>query len=234
MTTVFISGSRQLAFFPEEACARIDKMIGAQLDIVIGDSPRGADSKAAHYLKSKGYPNVTVFTVRDKPRIGTQLDNWSICKIEPREAKKLSKDGSVRNQRDLETEKDHKMGAVADYGLVIWQSSFINRFGKESTSKGSLRNMYQLLHEGKPVVLYSYNTNTADFDCIELRNIADLERVVENEPEIVRKAYGGIKKQAEHETRKAKQPALIDAFNDNDVATLISVNSWEGSCDHGE
>lgn len=210
MTTVFISGSRQLAFFPEEACTRIDKMIDAQLNIIIGDSSRGVDAKATHYLASKGYANVTIFTVHSEPRIKTRLDGWNCHMIAPQEAEKLNKDGSVRNQRELETEKDREMGAVADYGLVVWQSSFVNRFGKESASKGSLRNMHQLLHEGKPVVLYSYNTSTADFDCIELRSVTDLDRAVKNEPEIVRKAYDRIKRQVERETEQPTQPSLIE------------------------
>ena len=197
MTTIFISGSREIPFVPDEARARVDRIIDSGFDIVVGDSERGVDAVILRYLESREYENVSVYTVHDKPRVESILPAWGICTIEPATAAKTDKAGNVRNRREIETEKDRAMGAIADFGLVIWQSTYTNRFGNKSVSKGSLRNMHQLLGANKPVVLYkgsSVEFDDMSFDCYELKSLEDLSTLVFSEPEIVAKAYADIKK----------------------------------------
>ena len=154
MTTIFISGSREIPYVPDEVRERVDRIIDSGFDIVVGDSERGVDAAILRYLESRTYKNVTVFTIHDRPRVKGILDAWDVRKIESDSNVKTDKAGNVRNRREFETAKDQAMGAIADFGFVIWQSTYVNRFGNTSVSKGSLRNMYQLLSAGRPVVLY--------------------------------------------------------------------------------
>ncbi len=199
MTTIFISGSREISFIPDEVTERVNRIINSGFDIVVGDSERGVDVAIIRYLESCAYENVSVYTVHDRPRVKGILDAWNIRKIVPTATAKTDKAGNVRNRRELETAKDQAMGALADYGLVIWQSTYMNRFGNMSVSKGSLRNMYQLLSARRPVVLYK--APSADFDvtpytCHELRSLEDLKTLVSTEPSVVARSYAEIEKAA--------------------------------------
>ena len=197
MTTVFISGSREIPYLPEESRIRIDRIMQQGFDVVVGDSERGVDAKVTEYLADCGYGRVTIYTIHDRPRVKSVLDFWRVRKIEPAVEKKIGPDGRVRNARELEIAKDEAMGAASDYGLVIWKDSFTNRFGRPSASKGSLRNMHQLLASGKPVVLYRLvddgGAGTA-FNCIEMRRVGDLQSVVDGCPAVVQSAYADIVK----------------------------------------
>ncbi len=198
MTTIFISGSREIPFIPDEVRERVDRIIDSGFDIVVGDSERGVDSAILRYLESRSYENVSVYTIHDKPRVKDVLEAWRICKIAPETETKTDKAGNVRNRRELETAKDRAMGEVADFGLVVWQSTYPNRFGNTSVSKGSLRNMHQLLSVGRPVVLYKATTGSLDdaFSCYELRTLEELGELVSTEPDIVGRAYMQIEKTA--------------------------------------
>lgn len=197
MTTIFISGSREIPYVPDEVRERVDRIIDLGFGIVVGDSERGVDAAILRYLESRTYENVTVFTIHDRPRVKGILDAWDIRKIEPDSNVKTDKAGNVRNRRELETAKDQAMGAIADFGLVIWQSTYANRFGNTSVSKGSLRNMYQLLSAGRPVVLYkapSAEFGDETFSCHELRTLEDLEALISTEPSVVSKALAEFEK----------------------------------------
>ena len=195
MTTIFISGSRVIPPIPEEALLRVDKIVDSGFEIVIGDSSRGVDAVVLQYLAARSYEHVSVYTIHDKPRAKGVLDIWDVRKVEPTVAAKTDKAGNRRNARELETEKDQEMGDAADFGLVIWQPTYTNRFGNTSVSKGSLRNMHQLLSAGKPVVLYKADSvDGAGFSCFELRKLDDLEELLSTEPDIIRRAYAAIGK----------------------------------------
>ena len=200
MTTIFISGSREIPYVPDEVRERVDRIIDSGFDIVVGDSERGVDAAILRYLESRTYENVTVFTIHDRPRVKGILDAWDVRKIEPDSNVKTDKAGNVRNRRELETAKDQAMGAIADFGLVIWQSTYVNRFGNTSVSKGSLRNMYQLLSAGRPVVLYktpSVEFDDETFSCHELRSLEDLEALTSTEPSVVGRALAELEKAAQ-------------------------------------
>jgi hypothetical protein len=211
MTTIFISGSREIALIPNEVRVRIDRIIDSGFDIVVGDSDRGVDAAILRYLQSRSYEHVTVYTIHSKPRVKTLLASWRICKIEPTSATKTDKAGNVRNGRELETEKDRAMGNVADFGLVVWQSTYTNRFGNSSVSKGSLRNMHQLLSAGRPVVLYKADADIFSedsFSCYELRTLSDLRELVIAESDLVGRAYAKIEKD-----ENKVPPALFDTID---------------------
>lgn len=199
MTTIFISGSRSLGFLPDEFKQRIGRIIERGYDIVIGDSEKGADALAIRYLSECKYDHVTVYTTHDKPRLKGLPDCWKVhvdqSGIEPKSASV----GRVRNARERETTKDKAMSVASDYGLVAWQSCALNRFGTLSASKGSLRNMHQLLLDDKPVILYKAREEMPDapleFRCLELRTVGDLDDVVNECPDVVKKAYKAIVEQ---------------------------------------
>ena len=65
MTTIFISGSREIAYVPDEVKERVDRIVNSGFDIVVGDSERGVDAAVLRYLESCSYENVTVFTIHD-------------------------------------------------------------------------------------------------------------------------------------------------------------------------
>lgn len=210
MTTIFISGSRVIPPIPKEALLRVDKIIDSEFEIVIGDSSRGIDAVVLQYLAARSYEHVSVYTIHDKPRAKGVLDIWDVRKVEPTVAAKTDKAGNTRNARELETEKDQEMGDAADFGLVIWQPTYTNRFGNTSVSKGSLRNMHQLLSAGKPVVLYKIDSiDDAGFGRYELKELDELDELVSAEPDIVRRAYETIRKKS-----MCSEPTLFDAEAD--------------------
>lgn len=197
MTTIFISGSREIPFVPDEARERIDRIIDSKFEVVVGDSERGVDSAILRYLESRAYENVTIYTIHDSPRVKHVLNSWRVHLVKPDMETKTDETGNVRNRRELETAKDQAMGNKADFGLVVWQSTYTNRFGKTAVSKGSLRNMHQLLSASRPVVLYAANEDDVDgtgFTCYELRTLDDLRRVINSKSDIVAREYAKIEK----------------------------------------
>ena len=198
MTTIFMSGSREIPYLPEEFRYRIDRIMAEGYDVVVGDSNRGVDARVIEYLAKSRYERVSIYTIHESPRVKGLLEGWTICHVATNCEKKVSPDGSVKNARELETEKDKAMGEIADYGLVAWCSAAPNRFGKLSASKGSLRNMHQLLLAGKPVVLYRVEAGGADdgayTECLTLKTLNDLDAVVEGCPDVVKRAYATIVK----------------------------------------
>lgn len=213
MTTIFISGSRVIPPIPEEALLRVDKIVDSGFEIVIGDSSRGVDAVVLQYLAARSYEHVSVYTIHDKPRAKGVLDIWDVRKVEPTVAAKTDKAGNTRNARELETEKDQEMGDAADFGLVIWQPTYTNRFGNTSVSKGSLRNMHQLLSAGKPVVLYKADSvDGAGFSCFELKKLDDLKALITTEPDVVSRAYKSIKKSSAQ-----SEPTLFGAETSQNI-----------------
>jgi len=120
---VFISGSISIKRLPKEALKSIDKIISKKFEILVGDA-RGVDSLVQEYCDSRGYHNVTVYSIYDIPR-NKISDKFKF--------KKIGMDKSVRRKRESERQqaKDQAMTKDCDYCLVIWN-------GK---SKGSYANI---------------------------------------------------------------------------------------------
>ena len=105
MTKIFISGSREIPYLPEEARTRIDRMLASGFDIVVGDSERGVDANVIRYLDQAGYDNVSVYTVHERPRTAFSNPHWVLQKITSSIETKTDKAGRISNGRELETEK---------------------------------------------------------------------------------------------------------------------------------
>ena len=134
---VFISGSISIKRLPKEALKSIDKIISKKFEILVGDA-RGIDFLVQEYCDSRGYHNVTVYSIYDIPR-NKISDKFRFEKVEVSE--------SVRKKREPERqrEKDKAMTRDCDYCLVIWN-------GK---SKGSYANILRAkeLKKGLKVVI---------------------------------------------------------------------------------
>ncbi len=196
MTVVFISGSRSIQYLPQEVQVRIDEMIQNGLQIVVGDSERGVDSKVLSYLYDCGYPKVTVYSIHSRSRVKRLLPDWSFKRIVPDTAARRDDNGRVANRRELETYKDRAMCDECDFALVIWQDTYTNpRFRRTCVSAGSLRNAIQLLLAGKPVMLYHRSedgTLEDDFAHWMLTSISELREIVKRLDPIVQARFSSI------------------------------------------
>lgn len=132
MTTVFLSGSRKISRLNEMIRNRINKMIDKGFQIIVGDA-NGADKALQKFLADVGYSNVVVFCSGQACR--NNIGSWSV--------RQVSVDSKLKG-RDFHTQKDKKMAAEADYGLVLW----------DGKSAGSISNVFELLKREKSVVVY--------------------------------------------------------------------------------
>lgn len=198
MTVVFISGSREIPYLPEEVQGRIDNMIDKDLHIVVGDSERGVDSKIVSYLYERSYSNVSIYSIHSASRIRPLLRDWSLQRITPDIAARKDKNGNTTNRRKLETYKDRAMCDVCNYALVIWQDTYTDpRFGQKSVSAGSLRNAVQLLLAGKPVTMYHRRDDPTleGYTHREFWSISALEAFVQDLDDIVMERFSKIVKE---------------------------------------
>ncbi len=95
---VFISGSISIKKLPTKIKESILKIIDKNLEILVGDAS-GVDSLVQDFAKEKGYFNVTIYTIEEKPRY--QADNrFKIIKanVSP----------EVKKGREKQQEKDKK------------------------------------------------------------------------------------------------------------------------------
>lgn len=170
MPSVFIFGSRSLAYLPKEFCRSLDRICEQGFDVLVGDSERGADALSLDYLRTWSnvpYPNVTVFTVRTRPRV--KVENVWGLEVVPGEPGDTG--------RALQTAKDRVMGERADWGLAYFNPIEVNRFGNLQVSSGTLRNVVQLLLTRRRVkFFYTYEEGVCVAD---LSTIEGLEAVVQ-------------------------------------------------------
>ncbi|MBC8287409.1 MAG: hypothetical protein H8E42_08030 [Nitrospinae bacterium] len=132
MTTVFLSGSRQLNRLNDTIKARINNMVEQNFLILVGDA-NGADKAMQQYLTDSHYSNVKVFCAGNTCRNNT--GNWDVTQVYV---------DSKLNGRDFYTAKDKEMAAKADYGFVLW----------DGKSSGAINNVFELLKYNKQAVIY--------------------------------------------------------------------------------
>lgn len=132
MTTVFLSGSRQLRRLNDVIKARINNMIEKDFRILVGDA-NGADKAMQNFLSDVNYSNVVVYCAGETCR--NNIGNWKV--------KQVSVDPKLKG-RDFYTVKDKEMASKADYGFVLW----------DGKSAGSINNVFELLKYDKQVVVY--------------------------------------------------------------------------------
>lgn len=132
MTTVFLSGSRNISHLNDMIRSRIQNMMDRGFHVVVGDA-NGADKAFQDYLADRGYRNVAVFCAGRVCR--NNLGGWNVHEV--------LVDPKLKG-RAFYTQKDKEMAATADYGFVVW----------DGKSAGSIANVYELLKNGKRAVVY--------------------------------------------------------------------------------
>ena len=132
MSTVFLSGSRNISRLNDQIRERLQNMMRKELKIVVGDA-NGADKAMQSYLADQHYLFVTVFCSAGKCR--NNIGSWPVEAVDV--------DPKLKG-RAFYTVKDKAMAEAAEYGFVLW----------DGESKGSISNAETLLEAGKKVALY--------------------------------------------------------------------------------
>lgn len=132
MTTVFISGSRDLSRLSQDVKVRLENVINQHFAVLVGDA-NGVDKAVQAYLCEVGYEAVTVFCAGEKCR--NNLGHWAV--------KNIDVDASLKG-RAFYAVKDKKMAESADYGFVLW----------DGKSQGSYNNIIELQAQGKKALVY--------------------------------------------------------------------------------
>lgn len=132
MTTVFIAGSITIKRLDSRVRERIDKVVEAGHDIVVGDAD-GADTGIQDHLFNICALSVTVYCTGTDPR--NNIGNWPTHLVTTKYAP---------GTRAFFTAKDLEMAKVADFGLMVW----------DTKSTGTLSNVLELLQRNKKSVVY--------------------------------------------------------------------------------
>lgn len=132
MTTVFIAGSISIARLHEKVQERINNIVSADLDVVVGDAD-GADTSIQQCLHAHHAKKVTVYCTGGMPR--NNVANWSVHNVYSK-----AKVGT----RAYFTAKDLEMARVSDFGLMVW----------DCKSTGTLSNIIELLKAKKKSVVF--------------------------------------------------------------------------------
>lgn len=158
--TVFVGGSRLGMFnaaLPDPVIAILNYFMQKEVHLLVGDAP-GADSLVQNHLTTCSYEYVSVFHSPPGPRLCAN-SNWEQVNIGA---------GSKATGRALRELKDHEMARQAKSGFMILEPFHKNRYGKLSTSRGTLNNMCNLIAQGKEVSTYFSPTGEiASFDKID-------------------------------------------------------------------
>lgn len=164
---VFVSGSRSQTLIPKVAQDSLEAIKSQGIGVLIGDSNRGVDREVIDFLRAPLYENVTLFTISSSPRVKAEAE-WRVRVIEA--------DSSLKSKQ-RQTVKDRVMADEADWGMALFDPIQKNRYGSLQVSSGTLRNVVQMLLQGKPVkFFYLYE---GEVRSSKLRSCADLESLIE-------------------------------------------------------
>ncbi len=183
-TTVFLSGSRSIARVSPAVRERLDNIMQCSLSVIIGDA-NGADKALQRALADAAYEPVTIFAAGDKCR--NNLGGWETRFIKTRPGLK---------GRDFYAQKDKAMASAADYGFVLW----------DGESAGSIGNALELIHQGKPALIWFAPEKAFH----KIKYIPDLEALLNR---CDRAAYQGLEQKIHlartlRDMRTAAQPSL--------------------------
>lgn len=154
MTTVFLSGSRDIGTIDDKVRKRVDKMVENGLWIVIGDAG-GADTAFQRYLDELGYRNVTVYC--SGPSCRNNVGSWK--------TEHVTVENRIRG-RAFYTAKDKTMARDTDYGFALW----------DGKSVGTINNVLEVLSGNKTIVVF--HSPTGSF--FNLKTAGDLNVLLEN------------------------------------------------------
>lgn len=155
MPTVFIAGSIKIKKLHPYFVDRIVNIVDEKLDVIVGDA-NGADRSIQIELSRQMAENVTVYYTNLKPR--NNIGNWKANRV-------LS--SAKPGTREFFSAKDLVMADVANFGLMIW----------DTTSTGTLNNVFELLRGGKKCVIF-VNKNRKFIDVKEPSDILKLIAVM--------------------------------------------------------
>ena len=153
MKKVFISGSMSIKKLDELVLESLEKIISNNLQVLVGDAD-GVDKLVQEYFFSKGYFNVIVYTIFDRPR-NLLSNHFKIKKI---------KVDSLQGRKAQE-KKDEAMTMDSDYSFVIW----------DGKSKGSFNNILRAIENNKKLKVY-YEKEKRFLEKEEL-NIDNIKRI---------------------------------------------------------
>jgi len=135
MKTVFIGGSRHLRRLDDEQLLdELSKIMDENHQVLVGDAA-GVDEGVQRYFAGKGYGNVVVYHMGERPRNNHNPDDWEIRRVEA--------NGARRDYKYF-ARKDEKMSVDADCGFMLW----------DGESKGTLNNVLNLLEGEKCATVY--------------------------------------------------------------------------------
>ena len=152
MATVFVSGSRKLSRLNPEIQERLSNIIEKGFSVIVGDA-NGADKALQTFFADCQYENVTVYCSGGICR--NNVGQWEEYSVQV--------DSRLKG-RDFYTAKDRVMATHADYGLVLW----------DGQSAGSVSNIFELVKQEKPVVVYFSPTK----EIFQLKTIEDAETLL--------------------------------------------------------
>ena len=132
MHKVFVSGSINIKSLNQDILSRLDNILAADLEVIVGDA-NGVDSSIQAYLFEREAMNVVVYCAGNKPR--HNIGNWKVEHILTE-----AKPGT----RAYFTAKDVQMAQDCDYGFMVW----------DTQSTGTLSNALELLKRNKPSLIY--------------------------------------------------------------------------------
>jgi hypothetical protein len=152
MHKVFISGSMRIKNIHQEVLNRIDNIINANYQILVGDAD-GVDSSIQSYLFNNEVNSTLVYCTGLQPR--NNLGNWSTNNVETNHSS---------GTRAYFTAKDLIMAEDCDYGLMIW----------DAKSTGTLSNTIELLKRKKNSLVFVNKEKLF----VKVKEISDLEILI--------------------------------------------------------
>ena len=184
-TTIFLSGSRKISRLNPAVLARLDNIMQRGLSVIIGDA-NGADKALQMCLANAAYEPVTIFAAGERCR--NNMGAWEIRFINT---------GVGLKGRDFYAQKDKAMAKEADYGFILW----------DGESAGSIGNALELIHQGKPALIWFAPEKAFH----KVKNIPDLEALLNR---CGRAAYQGLEQKIHlartlRAMRAAAQPSLL-------------------------
>lgn len=132
MTTIFLSGSRNISHLDKDVQRRLQNIIDQKFSVVVGDA-NGIDKAVQKFFFEAGYKDVTVYCSGSNCR--NNIGGW--------QTKSILVSPKLKG-RDFYTEKDKSMASDADYGFVLW----------DGKSQGSITNVMELIKNNKKALVY--------------------------------------------------------------------------------
>jgi len=152
MQKIFISGSISIKKLDRNVLDRIDEIIKAGHQIIVGDAD-GVDRLAQCYLHEQDIGNVVVYCSGDISR--NNIGNWNVMKVHTDKSP---------GSRVFFAAKDLQMADDCERGLMVW----------DSESTGTLSNTIELLKRDKASLVYIDRAKTF----LEIKQVRHLEELL--------------------------------------------------------